>query len=79
LMIALLSAEALLIWNVACNPWIGVALTTGALFFLADALLIWRDHPYASWQMRLFFVGWNAAALVSIPWVWRTASFAARR
>jgi 4-hydroxybenzoate polyprenyltransferase len=74
-MVAFLSLEALLMWNVVHAPWIGAAFASGALLFIADALFLWRERPYASWQMRLFFLGWNAAALLSIPWVWRTASF----
>lgn len=78
LMVVFLLLEALLMWKAAGDGWIGVAMAMGALVFLADALVLWRDRPYASWQMRLFFLGWNAAALVSIPWVWRTASFVQR-
>lgn len=73
--VGFLSLEALLMWKVVHAPWIGAAFAGGALLFVVDALLLWRGRPYASWQMRLFFLGWNAAALFSIPWVWRTASF----
>ena len=78
LMVALLSVEALLMWRVAGDAWVGAVMVGGALLFIADALFVWRDRPYASWQMRLFFLGWNAAALASVPWVWRTASFVRR-
>lgn len=78
IMVILLCVEALLIWQNARDPWIAAFLAGGAAFFLADVLLLWRGRPYASWQMRLFFLGWNAAALFSIPWVWRTASLAPR-
>jgi 4-hydroxybenzoate polyprenyltransferase len=75
MMVAFLALEALLMWRVLHAPWIASAFAGGALLFAADALFLWRDRPYASWQMRLFFLGWNAAALLSIPWVWSTASF----
>jgi 4-hydroxybenzoate polyprenyltransferase len=78
LMIAMLVLEALLVWKTVQDPWMAAALAGGALFFLADVLFLWRKRPYASWQMRLFFLGWNAAALFSIPWVWRSATLAAR-
>jgi hypothetical protein len=77
LMVTLLAIEALMIRQVAHDPWMAVFLAGGALFFAADAILLWRTQPYAPWQMRLFFLGWNAAALLSIPWVWRTATLAA--
>jgi 4-hydroxybenzoate polyprenyltransferase len=78
LMVLFIVVESLLVWQVARDPWIAAILAGGVLFFAADALFLWRDRPYAPWQMRLFFLGWNAAALLSIPWVWHTATLAAR-
>jgi hypothetical protein len=74
--VALLTAEAVLVWNAARDPWIAAALGGGALFFIADAAVLWRERPYAPWQMRLFFLGWNAVAVLSIPWMWKTATLA---
>ena len=79
LMVALLAAESALVWHCARDPWITAALAAGAGFFTADALLLWRARPYAPWQMRLFFLGWNAAAACSLPWVWKTAALAGVR
>ena len=78
LLASILASEAALTGCCARDPWIAAALTGGALFFLLDATLLWRARPYAGWQMRLFFLGWNAAALLSIPWVWQSATLAAR-
>jgi 4-hydroxybenzoate polyprenyltransferase len=78
LMIALLAGEALLIWLCTRDPGITAFLIGGALFFIADVTFLWRERAYAPWQMRFFFLGWNAAALLSIPWVWHTARLAAR-
>ena len=79
LMITLLIIESALVWHCARDPWIAAALLGGAAFFTADTLLLWREKPYAPWQMRLFFLGWNAAAACSLPWVWKTATLAGRR
>ena len=79
LLVALLAAESALVWRCANDPWIATALAAGAGFFTADALLFWRARPYASWQMRAFFLGWNAAAALSLPWVWKTATLAGGR
>jgi 4-hydroxybenzoate polyprenyltransferase len=79
LMVALLVAEAALVWKFAHDPWIAAALTGGACFFAADALLLWRERPYAPWQMRFFFLAWNAAAALSLPWIWKTATLAGVR
>jgi len=35
-------------------------LTIGAIWFLADATLLWKDRAYSPKQMRLFLWGWNA-------------------
>lgn len=78
LMIALLVAEAVLTWKAAGDTTLAAILAGGACFFAADAILLWRKRPYSPWQMRFFFLGWNAAALLSIPWVWHSATLAAR-
>jgi 4-hydroxybenzoate polyprenyltransferase len=79
LLVALLITEAALAWGCARDPWIAAALMAGACFFTADACLLWRTRSYAPWQMRLFFLGWNAVAALSLPWVWKTATLAGAR
>ena len=76
LLAAILISETILVGCFARDLWIAAALAGGACFFVLDATVLWRAQPYAAWQMRFFFLGWNAVALVSIPWVWRTASLA---
>jgi len=73
LMVALLVVEASLLRN----PWLTGPLVAGALWFVADALWLWRDRTYTTGQARFFFLGWNAAAIVTAPLVWRAAFFAA--
>jgi 4-hydroxybenzoate polyprenyltransferase len=73
---ALLGCEAALVWRGANDPLLALALGLGAVFFLLDGLVLWRSAPYANWQMRAFFLAWNVAALVSIPWVWSRATLA---
>jgi lycopene elongase/hydratase (flavuxanthin-forming) len=46
----------------------------GAVWFLLDALLIWRNRPYSPTAMRLFMWGWNAAALLGMYWNWAQGS-----
>ncbi|HZJ17967.1 MAG TPA: UbiA family prenyltransferase [Chthoniobacteraceae bacterium] len=76
LVASLLASEALLIWSCARDPWIAVALSLGAGFFVLDGAVLWRARPYTNRQMRFAFLGWNAVALMSIPWVWRTVTLA---
>jgi 4-hydroxybenzoate polyprenyltransferase len=76
LICALLVLEAGLVWKFFGDFWISGALLFGVLWFLFDALVLWRDRPYSLVQMRVFMLGWNAIALASIPWVWRTATLA---
>ncbi len=78
LMIVFLASEAVLIWQCTGDVGITAFLAGGALFFAVDVGFLWGERPYAAWQMRLFFLGWNAAALLSIPWVWHGARLAAR-
>jgi 4-hydroxybenzoate polyprenyltransferase len=76
LVASLLASEAVLIWSCARDPWISGALALGAGFFVLDGAILWRGRPYTNRQMRFAFLGWNAVALTSIPWVWRTATLA---
>jgi 4-hydroxybenzoate polyprenyltransferase len=73
---AMLVTEASLVWKCFGDFLISGALLFGALWFLADALVLWRSRPYSLAAMRVFMLGWNAIALASIPWVWRTATLA---
>ena len=76
LMITFLAGESALLWTCAGDLLLAAALAGGAFWFALDTTLIWRDQPYTDGQMRFFLLGWNAAALVSLPWVWWTATLA---
>lgn len=78
LMVLLLGLEAALVWRCTGDVGLTAFLAGGALFFAADVAFLWRERAYAPWQMRLFFLGWNATALLSIPWVWQGARLAVR-
>jgi len=45
-------------------------LAVGAIWFFADATLLWKDRAYSPKQMRLFLWGWNAAAVLGMFWNW---------
>jgi 4-hydroxybenzoate polyprenyltransferase len=45
-------------------------LAFGALWFLMDATLLWKNRAYRPEEMRLFLWGWNAAALLGMFWNW---------
>jgi 4-hydroxybenzoate polyprenyltransferase len=45
-------------------------LAIGALWFLMDATLLWKNRAYSPKEMRLFLWGWNAAALLGMFWNW---------
>lgn len=77
LMVFLLLGEAALTAFAAHDRVIAAFLLAGALFFAADAAFLWRDRPYPPWQMRGLFLGWNAAAILSLPWIWQQATLAA--
>jgi 4-hydroxybenzoate polyprenyltransferase len=57
------------------QDWIITAfLAAGALWFVLDATLLWKNHAYSPKEMRLFLWGWNAASLVGMFWNWTHAS-----
>lgn len=60
---ALLLVETFLALHIANKPWLSPVLLLAALAFAVDALLLWRDKPYAIWMVMLFFLGWNAVLL----------------
>ena len=76
LITAMLAIEALLIFTRYSNLWISGALAFGAVWFLLDALLLWRDRPYSLMTMKLFMLGWNAIALGTMHWIWSSAALA---
>src|SRR6266852_1328236 len=49
-------------------------LAFGALWFLVDATLVWKNRAYSPREMRLFLWGWNAAALLGMFWNWTHGS-----
>lgn len=46
----------------------------GAVWFVLDALLIWKNRPYSPTAMRLFMWGWNAASFAGMFWNWSAGS-----
>ena len=71
---AFLAVESLLVYTCFRDLWIAGFLAFGALWFLLDATLLWRNRLYSTPQMRGFLLGWNLIALGSMGWVWSTAS-----
>ncbi len=63
-----LGAEvALVAWSYH-DRVISAFLAAGMVWFVADALWLWRSKPYSARVMTLFMWLWNAAALLSIVW-----------
>lgn len=65
---SLLLVEFFLIVHYFNDRAIAIFLATGALWFVIDATLLWRNRPYSPPQMRLFLWGWNLAAVLGILW-----------
>jgi 4-hydroxybenzoate polyprenyltransferase len=49
-------------------------LALGAVWFLLDAALLWKNRAYTPATMRMFMWAWNAAALLGMYWNWRNSS-----
>lgn len=75
LIAAMLAFEAALIYMSYGDRRIAGALAFGALWFMLDALIIWRNRPYSLTIMKCFLLGWNAIALGSMGWMWSNAPF----
>jgi 4-hydroxybenzoate polyprenyltransferase len=70
LIASFLAIETVLV-QIYFRDWIIASfLALGALWFLFDATLLWRNRAYTPKQMRLFLWGWNAAALLGMFWNW---------
>jgi 4-hydroxybenzoate polyprenyltransferase len=46
----------------------------GAVWFVVDALVVWKNRAYSPTEMRLFMWGWNAAAFLGMYWNWSQVS-----
>ncbi len=64
----LLVVESLLVRHYFADLVITAFLALGALFFIADALVLWKNRAYSPPQMRLFLWGWNIGAVLGILW-----------
>ena len=73
LIAAILSGEVALIFFAFHNALISFFLGIAALWFVMDATLLWRNHPYKPGEMRLFMWAWNAASVAVIYWDWAAA------
>ena len=70
LIAGLLSVETALVYFYFKDWIIAGFLALGALWFVLDAALLWKDRPYSPAEMRLFLWGWNLAAVLGISWNW---------
>jgi len=68
LMALVLGVETALVAGYFRDPVISLFLASGVLWFVADALWLWRDKPYSPSTMRLFMWLWNVAAVLLAVW-----------
>jgi 4-hydroxybenzoate polyprenyltransferase len=77
LIAAILCVECGMVWWWFRDLLIAGFLGAGAIWFVADALWMWKDAAYSPRVMKLFMWGWNAAAVLGIIWGLRTGSLTA--
>ncbi|HEX8551327.1 MAG TPA: UbiA family prenyltransferase [Abditibacteriaceae bacterium] len=63
---ALLVVETFLATTIAHKPWLPFVLAMGAILFLLDAAIGWRERSYPTSLVAAFFVGWNFFLLAEI-------------
>jgi 4-hydroxybenzoate polyprenyltransferase len=74
LIASLLCIESALVFVFFGDLIITGFLAFGAIWFLLDAALLWKNQPYNPAVMRLFMWAWNAAALLGMYWNWSKSS-----
>jgi 4-hydroxybenzoate polyprenyltransferase len=74
LIAALLCVESVLVYGSFRDALIAGFLAVGAVWFVLDALVLWRNRPYTPARMRLFMWAWNAASLAGMYWNWAHAT-----
>ena len=57
-------------WPLFSSEYPATSFSIGALWFVLDAAVLWKNRPYSPVEMRLFLWGWNIAALLGIFWNW---------
>jgi len=70
----LLSIEGLLVYAFFGDAVIAGFLCAGAVWFVLDAKLLWKNHAYTPTEMRIFMWAWNAASVAGIYWNWANAT-----
>jgi 4-hydroxybenzoate polyprenyltransferase len=74
LIATILCMEIALLWTFFQAGIVAIALGVGVLWFVLDAILLWRSHPYKPLEMRMFMWAWNAASIAAIYWDWSSAA-----
>ena len=77
LIATLLAAECAQVFACFHDLALSAFLLASALWFVLDAVLVWREKPYTPKQMRFAMLAWNVIAIGSMPWVWWKASLTA--
>jgi 4-hydroxybenzoate polyprenyltransferase len=75
LMAVVLSVEVALVSRYFHDCVIAGFLAIGAVWFVADALWLWRNKPYSRKVITLFMSMWNAAAPLLIVWDYMHRTF----
>jgi 1,4-dihydroxy-2-naphthoate octaprenyltransferase len=76
LIAALLSVEVALVTRYFHDRVIAGFLAAGVMWFVSDALWLWRSRPYSRKLMTLFMWMWNVAAVLLIAWDYLHGSLA---
>jgi lycopene elongase/hydratase (flavuxanthin-forming) len=74
LIAALLCVETAIVFRFFHDAFIALFLAAGALVFVLDASVLWKERLYTPAQMRAFMWAWNGAAVLGIYWNWASAS-----
>jgi 4-hydroxybenzoate polyprenyltransferase len=74
LLVGMLTFESAFVWHWFRSAPVSVFLGLAALYFAADAAILFRKRPYPPALLRLFALGLNAATIGSMGWVWASGA-----
>ena len=73
LLACLMFAESAIAFTFFKGAYVGVFMSAGGVFFLADAFL--GPDKYPSWFVKAFFIGWNIVVIVTMHFIWAHGTF----
>ena len=73
LLATLMFVEAAIAFTFFRGLYVGIFMSLGGMFFLADAIVGPKQYP--TWFLKSFFIGWNIIVILTMHLIWAHGSF----